>query len=144
MSFCFSKITIFKCCNWVLQTSTYQNTIIPNVNNTNTFPFSLFFILCTFKHFENSNLWKLNSFKFQLFGPKLLLGRTSFSANLLLGSYCRTPFSWTKTMQLKRRKSRKRKAKLKAAVDHGSARQTAGSHRRPQMPVTSCGFRGLM
>ena len=32
--------------------------------------------------------WNSNCLKFQLFGPNLLLGRTFFSANHLLGAYC--------------------------------------------------------
>ena len=39
--------------------------------------------LPTFNNFGSSN--------FQLFGQTLLLGRTSFSANLLIGAYC-SPF----------------------------------------------------
>ena len=70
-----------------------QTNIISNVSNPNNlFRMSNFqqfdFTSFKFPNIDISKFRNANFSKFQLFGPNLLLGRTSFSANLLFGAYC--------------------------------------------------------
>ena len=73
-----------------LQTSSNQSFIFKfHISKMSKFNFQQFktptFI---FKHFEIPLFLNFNCFTFQLFGPNLLLGRTSFMASLLFGAYC--------------------------------------------------------